>query len=68
MRNLRTPGPALVVTVEEAAMMLHISRVTAYDLVRKKLLKSIKIGNCRRVLVSSVHDFIERLTPDDDAA
>ncbi len=49
-------------------MMLHISRVTAYDLVRKKLLKSIKIGNCRRVLVSSVHDFIERLTPDDDAA
>jgi excisionase family DNA binding protein len=64
----RESQPPLVVTVEEAAMMLRIGRGKAYELVGKKLLKSVKIDNCRRVVPASVYEYIQSLTPDDDAA
>jgi len=60
--------PPLLITVEEAAMMLRIGRTAAWDLVRKGYLKSVKIGNSRRVVLASVYDYIQRLSGDDDDA
>jgi excisionase family DNA binding protein len=58
----------VVISVEEAALMLRVGRVTVYLLIRRKLLKSVKIRNCRRVVLSSVYEYIQRLSGDDDDA
>jgi excisionase family DNA binding protein len=51
----------LAITVEEAATMLSIGRVTMYKLVRKRVVQSVRIEGTRRVIVSSVHDYLKRL-------
>jgi excisionase family DNA binding protein len=50
----------LLVTVEEAAAMLSLGRTLTWALVRKGELRSIRIGKTRRVIVSSLHEYIER--------
>lgn len=50
----------LLVTVEEAAAMLSLGRTLAWKLVRKNELRSIKVGNTRRVVVSSLHEWVGR--------
>lgn len=50
-----------LITVEEAARRLSIGRTNAYMLVLKGELQSVKIGRTRRVLVSSVEAYIQRL-------
>jgi excisionase family DNA binding protein len=58
----------VLITVEETAMLLRVCRGRIYELIRKKLLRSVKIGNSRRVVLASVYDYIQRLSDDDDAA
>ncbi len=50
----------LLVTVEEAASLLSLGRTLTWALVRKNELQSIKVNNTRRVVVASLHDYIER--------
>jgi excisionase family DNA binding protein len=50
----------LLVTVEEAAAMLSLGRTLTWALVRKGELSSIRVGKSRRVIVSSLHEYIER--------
>jgi excisionase family DNA binding protein len=50
----------LLVTVEEAAAMLSLGRTLTWALVRKNELRSIQVGRTRRVIVSSLHEYIER--------
>ena len=50
----------LLVTVENAAAMLSLGRTLTWTLVRKNELRSIRVGKTRRVLVSSLHEYIER--------
>jgi excisionase family DNA binding protein len=50
----------LLVTVEEAAAMLSLGRTLTWALVRKGELRSIRVGKSRRVIVSSLHEYIER--------
>jgi excisionase family DNA binding protein len=50
----------LLVTVEEAAAMLSLGRTLTWALVRKNELRSIQVGRTRRVVVSSLHEYIER--------
>ena len=50
----------LLVTVEEAAAMLSLGRTLTWALVRKGELRSIRVGKTRRVIVSSLHEYIER--------
>ena len=51
----------VLVSVEEAAAMLSLGRTLVWELVRKKELRSVKVGRTRRILVSSVHEYVEKL-------
>ena len=50
----------LLVTVEDAAAMLSLGRTLTWALVRQNELRSIRVGKTRRVVVSSLHEYIER--------
>jgi excisionase family DNA binding protein len=58
-RSESTQEMKLLVTVEEAAAMLSLGRTFTWALVRKNELRSIKVGKTRRVVVSSLHEYIE---------
>lgn len=47
-------------TIEEAAKRLRISKSTVFRLLRSKKLKSLKVGNARRIEEEEIKDFIER--------
>lgn len=49
-----------LLTVAEAAQILGIGRSTAYFLVMKEQLPSIKLGRARRVPAFALDKFIER--------
>jgi excisionase family DNA binding protein len=53
--------PRLLITVEEAARRLSIGRSHAYAFVAGGELRSVRIGRCRRIRVSDLDSFIERL-------
>ena len=53
----------LLLTPEEAADVLGLSRSTVYDLIRLGELASVKIGKSRRVPVEACRTFVERLAP-----
>jgi excisionase family DNA binding protein len=50
-----------LVSVEEAARLLSMSRAKVYDLVLQGLIPSVKVGRSRRVLVEGIQGFIEQL-------
>jgi excisionase family DNA binding protein len=51
----------LLVTPEEAARRLSVGRTTIYELMSRGELQSVNIGRCRRVPVSSLSLFVNRL-------
>jgi len=58
----------LLLTVVEAGRRLGLRRSKTYELILSGELPSVKIGGARRVLVSDLHEFVERLrneTEDD---
>lgn len=57
----------LLITVEELANRLTIGRTAAWELVRKRKIKSVKIGRTRRVPITSLQEYIERLLEDEVA-
>ena len=57
----------LLVTPEEAARRLSVGRTTIYELMASGALQSVTIGRCRRVPVSSLSSFVNRLIGDVDA-
>lgn len=50
----------LLVTSEEAARRLSVSRATVYRLLDSRALESITIGRCRRIPVTALTAFIEQ--------
>lgn len=58
--NAAVEEPVLI-TVEEAARRLSISRGTAYELVLTGRLRSVKIKRARRVPVAAVHEYVAAL-------
>jgi excisionase family DNA binding protein len=57
----------MLVTVDQVAKMLGIGRTTAWELVRKQKIKSVKIGRTRRVPIEAIQEYIERLMNKDAA-
>ncbi|WP_309116734.1 helix-turn-helix domain-containing protein [Saccharothrix sp.] len=57
-----------LLTVEEAANRLGISRTRAYALISRGDLESIRIGRLRRVPTSAIAEFARRLTTYPHAA
>jgi excisionase family DNA binding protein len=51
----------VLMTVMEMATMLHIGRTAAWELVRKRTIKSVKIGRTRRVPVAVVREYVDYL-------
>jgi excisionase family DNA binding protein len=54
----------LLLTVEEAAELLHLGRSTVFDLIRSGELPSVKIGRSRRIPADSLRDFARRLSEE----
>ena len=56
----------VLLTAEEAADALSIGRTKLYELVALGLLRSVQIGKSRRIPVSAIHEFVDRLAQDDE--
>ena len=54
----------LLLSPEEAAEILGVRRSCVYDLMRKRELLSVRIGKSRRVPVTALRAYVERLTED----
>lgn len=51
----------LLLTANEAAGLLGLGRTKVYELMGAGLIESVKIGRSRRVTVTGVHEFLDRL-------
>jgi excisionase family DNA binding protein len=49
-----------LITGEEIAKILHVSRAYAYQLMRQKLIPTVKIGRSVRVRPADLEEFISR--------
>ena len=49
---------ALVLTVEDLARILAISKNTAYELVRSRQIRSVKIGRTYRIPRSALQEYL----------
>ncbi len=54
-------APALLLTVNEAAQTLRLSRAQLYKLLNRGELQAVKIGSSRRVPMVALQAYIERL-------
>src|SRR5262245_30147133 len=48
----------ILVSVADAARMLSIGRTAAWELVRKRKIKSVKIGRTRRVPIAAIEEYV----------
>jgi excisionase family DNA binding protein len=51
----------VLVSVEDAAAMLSLGRTVVYQLVRRNEIRSVKVGRSRRIVASSLNDYVSRL-------
>jgi excisionase family DNA binding protein len=51
----------LLLTAEEAAEVLSLGKSTVYDLIRLRLLRSVKVGRSRRIPAAACKELVERL-------
>ena len=56
----------LLLTVNEAAQRLALGRSMAYRLIQTGALRSVKVGGSRRVLVSDLVEFVQKLHHDEE--
>lgn len=54
----------LLLTPEEAAQSLNISRTKVFELLQAQALKSVKIGKSRRIPTDAVREYVAGLTRD----
>ena len=61
----------ILLTPEQAAAALRVSRTVVYDLISRGPehggLASIRIGRCRRIPVSALDEFVERMRAESTA-
>ncbi|MBL8775084.1 MAG: helix-turn-helix domain-containing protein [Acidimicrobiales bacterium] len=55
-----------LLTVEQAATYLAVSRARTYELLASGALESVKIGRSRRVPLVALHEYVERLRNGDE--
>jgi excisionase family DNA binding protein len=58
----------LLLTVDEACAMLSVGRTRLYSLVTRNEIFSVKVGGLRRIPVTALHDFVERLSDSQKAS
>lgn len=52
----------LLLTVDQVAARLQLSRWSVYNLIRSRELGSVTIGRSRRITEEALHHYIQRLT------
>ncbi len=60
-RELRPAVGEMLITVPEAARRLAISRSYLYQYLQRGKLPSVRIGRARRIRVTDLEGFVERL-------
>jgi len=60
-KSAPSDGPVLLLSVEEAAWALGVSRSKTYELIAEGVLEAVHIGRSTRVRVAALQSFIERL-------
>jgi excisionase family DNA binding protein len=55
----------VLLTPEEAAQRLALSRTTIYELIRTGELRSVKVGRARRIPVAALGEFVNGLFDPD---
>jgi excisionase family DNA binding protein len=58
----------VLITVEEMAARLSIGRTIAWELVRQRKIKSVKIGRTRRVPLTAIAEYVARLIESEEVA
>ena len=51
--------------VHDVAVMLSIGRTAAWELVRKRKIKSVKIGRTQRVPITAIQEYIKQLLDEE---
>lgn len=59
--QLRSTPQRTLLTVEEAAELLHIGKTKTYALVKSGELESVLIGRLRRIHIDAVNEYAARL-------
>lgn len=57
----------LLLTPEEAAERLQLSRTQIYALMKAKRIRSVKIGKARRISVQALEDFVAKAEQEVEA-
>ena len=65
--GMATTERKVLCSVPDLAAMLSIGRTAAWELVRKRTIRSVKIGRTRRVPLSAIHEYLERLLDEEIA-
>lgn len=68
VRQEKVMEEKLLLRVEEVAEMLNIGKSAVYDLMRRRTLVSVKIGRTRRVPVSAVRAYVDRIAEEAESA
>jgi excisionase family DNA binding protein len=55
------PWSQMLLSPEEAAKALRISRSKLYELLRSGTIKSVRIDRLRRIPIQALHEFVESL-------
>ena len=58
--DILDPSHLQLLAVPEVAKLLSVGRSTVYSLINAREIETVKVANARRVLVVSVHQYIER--------
>ena len=58
--NSLDPSCLQLLAVPDVARLLSVGRSTVYELINAREIESVKVANARRILVVSVHQYIER--------
>ncbi|MCZ0974124.1 helix-turn-helix domain-containing protein [Streptomyces albulus] len=59
--------PTSLLTVDQVADRLHVSRWTVYNLIRSRELASLTVGRCRRITEAAVDAYISLRTEQEAA-
>ena len=54
----------ILLTPEEAAEALNISRSKLYELLQAQALRSVKIGKARRIPTEAIHQYVASLSQE----
>jgi excisionase family DNA binding protein len=57
-------SPRLLLTIDEAAQQLHVSRWSVYNLIRANKLRTVKIGRRRLVTPAALTACVEHLAEE----